>query len=439
MSSRRSAIVWSAVILAGAVFVAVRSERSGSDLRGFHAVWSANWQQASAENRPDPEDPYAPSFYVIFAPLGALPLWGAALVMYFVNIACTWGIVKLTFRLLDLPPGRWPPLLVPAIGVAPFFMGTILLGQNTLILMFLVLAAYSAADRRLDTVAGSLLGLATAIKVYPLLFLVPFVLRMRLKVLAGFAAALFLIAGVGATLFFGGDSNLKWHESWYRFVSRTDQQQPEDPHYPRTMRCTARYNNQAIQAVLARLMLDVPAKWYGNRFQVNLFALDAGTWRAARTAASLLLFAAGSAALLALHWTVRHGPPANDGPDSSLSPTAQELGLVCSWFFLMSPMVWTHYFLWAFFPLACVVRAREQQPRLATLLLGLWLAAECLIASKFFRAVGVNLFAGGALFAWFAATAVVGAVAVWRRQQDSLTRNVPTSVTLQNGRTGSSL
>ncbi len=127
----------------------------------------------------------------------------------------------------------------------PFFLGTILLGQNTLILMFLVLAAYATARQGRESWAGCLIGLATAIKIYPLLFLVPFVLRLRVRVLAGFAATLFIIAGLMGSLFFGYETNLRWYQSWGRFVTRADQTRLEDPHYPSACGRTARYNNQA--------------------------------------------------------------------------------------------------------------------------------------------------------------------------------------------------
>jgi len=394
-----------AAITVGGIVIAVRSERSSSDLKGFHSVWAANWQQPSVNNRPDREDPYAPSFYVLFAPLGALPLWAAALVMYLINIGCAWGILRLTIGLLNLPPPDYAQLWIPVVGVAPFFLGTLTLGQNTLILMCLVLGAYTFARQGREFRSGCLIGLATAIKVYPILFLVPFALRLRMKVCAGFLATIVLVAGVLGTLFFGYETNVGWYKSWGRFVTRADQDRPEDPAFPRSMRCTARYNNQAVHAVLARVMMDVPAKWYGERFQVNLLKCDAATWRQARTGATVFFAGLGIAALCGLRWNRRPKLPRllhMTETGVGISRDARELGMVCSWFFLTSPMVWTHYLLWAFFPLACVVRQRPNRPRMAMFVLGAWFAAECLIGSKFSRAIGVNLWAGLLLFGWFA-------------------------------------
>ncbi|WP_339911491.1 glycosyltransferase family 87 protein [Symmachiella dynata] len=405
----RQRIILIAAIVIGGIVITVRSERSSSDLRGFHAVWVANWQQPSVENRPDPEDPYAPSFYMLFAPLGALPLWGAALVIYLINIGCAWGILRLTIGLLNLPPPDYAQLWIPVVGVAPFFLGTLSLGQNTLILMCLVLGAYAFARQGREFRGGCLIGLATAIKVYPVLFLVPFALRLRWKVCAGFLATIVFVAGGLGTLFLDYETNVGWYHSWGRFVSRADQDRLEDPAYPRSMRCTARYNNQAVHAVLARVMMDVPAKWYGDRFQVNLLKCDAATWRRARTGATLFFAGLGIAALCGLRLNRRRQlprllPVAETG--GGISRDARELGMVCSWFFLTSPMVWTHYLVWAFFPLACVVRQRPHRPRMAMFVLGAWFAAECLIGSKFSRAIGVNLWAGLLLFGWFAVPAL---------------------------------
>jgi hypothetical protein len=250
-------------------------------------------------------------------------------------------------------------------------------------------------------------------------------------VCAGFLATIVLVAGLLGTLYLGYDTNVGWHKSWGRFVTRADQHRPEDPAYPRSMRCSARYNNQAVQAVLARLMLDVPAKWYGERFQVNLLSCDAATWRRARTGATVIFAGLGIAALCGLRLSPRpqlprlmHAAETRIG----ISRDARELGLVCSWFFLTSPMVWTHYLLWAYFPLACVARQRHSRPRMAMLVLGAWFVAECLIGSKFSRAIGVNLWAGLLLFSWFAFPAVRDAiVGLWRYRGHSHDGPIPLS------------
>lgn len=389
--SRRQNLTWLILIVLGAIVVGLRSERSGGDLRGFHQVWAANWQQPSVENRPDREDPYAPSFYVIFAPLGALPLWVAAVVIYAVNVTCVWGIVRLTVRLLNLAQPRLRELWIPALAVTPFLIGTISLGQNTLVLMLLVLAAYWVSRQRRDWLAGGLIGLATAIKVYPLIFLAPYLFRLRYQVIFSCALTIALIAGGLGTMFFGFETNVAWHTQWAKFLTRAEQDRPENPFYPRSLRCTARYNNQAVAAVLARVMLDVPAKWYGKTFKVNVFEFDSATWRTARSAAWWLFLGVGTLAL----WGLQSG---SSGP----GPSVRELALVCAWFFVISPMVWTHYLLWAFFPLAMLVIQRDAQPRTAKIILAVWFLAELFVWSKVSRAIGINLIANIALFTWAA-------------------------------------
>jgi hypothetical protein len=142
---------------------------------------------------------------------------------------------------------------------------------------------------------------------------------------------------------------------------------------------------------------------------VNLLKCDAATWRRARTGATLFFAGLGIAALCGLRWNQRPQMPRLMQVAETrvgISRDARELGMVCCWFFLTSPMVWTHYLLWAFFPLACVVRQRRNRPRMATFVLGGWFLAECLIGSKFSRAIGVNLWAGLLLFGWFAVPAL---------------------------------
>ena len=392
-------LLLAALIAAGAVVAVDRALDGSSDLRGFHGVWAENWEHPAVENRPDPEDPYPATSYVLFAPLGALPLWLVALLFYAVNVAAIWALVGLSCRMLDVPWSRRIMFLLPGLGVAPFLFSTIMLGQNTLLLMLLVSGAFYIARANREFLAGTLIGLAAAIKVYPAIFLLPFVLRGSLRTVAGFAIVIVMLAGPLGMLALGPNTNAAWHERWFAFVSRADQDRPEDPHIPRSLRCTTRYNNQATQAVLARLMLPINARWEETGFRVNVMAADSATWRRTRIAATALFLGISCIALVG----VRRG--GTDGPPGfrQLSADSCELALTTLLFFAISPMVWTHYFLWAFFPLCCVMKVRPVQVRASAVLLAVWLAAVVLISSTYSRAVGTNLWAALALFVWMAA------------------------------------
>ena len=414
-------------VVIGLGWVTVRRTVSGSsDLRGFYKIWRANLVEPTLPVRlhgaveQDP-DPYPPTSYVLFAPLGALPVWGVGLFWYGLNLGCTWGVWRLTRSLLRLPPGHSRSLWWAALAVAPFWVGNLLRGQNAPLLMLLTLASFWLAERGRSFWSGSLIAVATLIKVIPAAFLLPYVVRRDSRALAGFAATLAVLVLGAASLFFGPRTNYDFHVRWWSYVThQTDG--PPDPLAPDTTRGSTRSNNQSLEAVLARLMLPIPVTPRRDTPQINIVTVEAATWRTLRTIGLVGFALLACVAAVGSRWMNRNRS------DTGAYQAADDLALLCPLILIISPIVWSHYYCWMFFPLAYLLERRGELagrglPRSA--LFGLWLAAVPLFAWTLARTWGVSLWVTSLVFLGIAAPALRAAWRTACRRRDQDTAEIP--------------
>jgi alpha-1,2-mannosyltransferase len=121
---------------------------------------------------------YPPFSSLVFAPLSLVPAWVGALVWELGSLAALVALVRISFRpLLDRMRHRW--LVWGAIsGVAIFtapVTDTMFFGQIDLFIVLLVVADWMRITRR----SGVGTGLAAAVKLTPLLFIVLFMVADR--------------------------------------------------------------------------------------------------------------------------------------------------------------------------------------------------------------------------------------------------------------------
>lgn len=372
-----------ALILPGVISVE-RAVRGSSDFRGFHAIWAANAISSYQPSRqtgehPSDPDPYPPTSYPLFAPLGYLPILPAAILWYFLNLAASFLAWKGLERLAESPLGKTRTGLYLFISVAPFWIGNLLSGQNGPILIALVIWGYVFAWRNLPRLAGTLLAIASLIKAVPVLFLLPFFNRRDFRVVVtAVAIALIWILGV-CSLYFGPRTNLLFQQRWLSMVIRGPDGLPADPYRAKTMHSSPRYGNQASEAVLARLLLDIPAGGSGSSFRVNFIDLGVPRWRSIRTVFTLTIL------LITVIYLQKI--TSNPSPLSALS-------LLTLTLLLISPIVWTHYYLWMIIPILYQLVAlspnSEGLPSRIPWLLILWWIGELGLASPWLRAVGLH-------------------------------------------------
>lgn len=396
------------VIYAGTVCVilAIRVE-STSDFRDF-------WNNARAflETGRIRDDlgvhNYLPFFTLFMGPFGLLPLRVAAIVFTLLSFLCLALTVVMTESLLRDGLGPKPrPALLAAVGLMLAYIHSCgVLGQVGLLLLFLVVTTWFLVERDREWIAGAALGLAALIKILPAALIVFFLLKRRWRV-AGGAAATCLILGFGlpwAAL--GGDEILSQHREFRRRAILE--------HGPNaTILCEAplkaKFNNNALSMVLRRLLSplngDPSDREPERRLLVNVVDLPRPVIR--RIYLAILAFVS----VVSLAVALPHGrpwPPPTTGAAWSLRA---QYGAWCCLMLLAAPLLWTHYLVLAYWPLALAAdRASDSTSEvksrriLITAVLLVWLLGVGLLAWPPARAAGAQLWSVAAL--WLAMVVV---------------------------------
>jgi alpha-1,2-mannosyltransferase len=271
---------------------------------------------------------YPPIAAVVLAPLALMPMAAAGTVLTLVSIALAAVVLRLFLRNLGGPAAEslWAVawLVPPALLLEPV-RSTLAYGQVNIILMALVaLDCLTAAPR---WPRGALTGLAAAVKLTPAAFVLYFLLRRDYKAAATAAVSFAAATAVG----FGqaGHDSVRY---WTGIVFQTGR--IGDP---------AHAENQCIQAVLARVGLD-PHTLPGIAAWLMLSAL----------------------VLVAAYRGMRHALAA--------SQDTWALSLNAFAALLISPMSWSHHWVWcvpALLALAEIGRRHQHRLALGTAACGL--------------------------------------------------------------------
>ena len=320
---------------AAPVVNAARHPASNKD----YSLWYAVGLRARSGAPLYPDDPRAEFPYLyppplatcVFAPLTRLGPVGFVLALVAANAAAWAAALYLSAR-LAAGAGRVPPLAyaLPAAATAPYVWDTFLLGQVNLVLLALVLGSLLALRHGRPWLAGAGLGLAVAVKAFPLPVVVYFAARRQW---AAVASTLLTAAAVLALLpapARGFDRNLRELGAWARGM--LGDQSGGSMAQRSSIGFTRR--NQSLESVAHRLLRPVEA---GDRdgvpFRVNV--ADAGP-AAARVTGLGGCLVLGAVLLLATRCRFASGPRAE----------GQEAGMVLALTVLCSPLAWTYFFCW---------------------------------------------------------------------------------------------
>lgn len=243
---------------------------------------------------------YPPIAAVLFAPLSAISLYWAGIAVTTLSLVLLFGTIVLTLRSLGFAPRTlmlWAAGAVFAVSMIlePVF-STLDYGQINIVLM-----AFVAADclpRKTPWPRGVLIGFVAAVKLTPAVFILFFLIRkdFRAAVMTGISFAAFTAIGF---LFTFSDSITYWTDTL------VDSDRIGKPAYPA---------NQSITGALARFGLDDSIRsvaWIG--LSCCLLVLAVVAMRKA--------FAADQVALA--------------------------LGVNATFGLLVSPVSWSHHWVWA--------------------------------------------------------------------------------------------
>ncbi|MGI9164030.1 MAG: glycosyltransferase family 87 protein [Mycobacterium sp.] len=247
---------------------------------------------------------YPPLAAIAFSPLALVPLPVASVAITAITLLLLVVSIWIVLDRLEFNAGRswWLAVGIVALSVTTLepIRANFAFGQINVVLMTLVIA--DCVPRRTPWPRGILLGVAIALKLTPAVFLLYFVLRRdgraTLTALASFAVATLL------------GFILAWRDSWEYWTATVG-------HTERIGNATLNTNQNAAGA-LARLAL-------GERTQFVLWTL-------------------ACVAVLALTvWAVRR---VLAGGDAGAAP-ALALALVALFGLVVSPVSWSHHWVWA--------------------------------------------------------------------------------------------
>lgn len=285
---------------------------------------------------------YPPFAALLFTPLGQLSLDAGGIVLSVISALCLVYVTVVFLRMLHVGTRANRPVLALLISTCavwfnPFGM-TLSFGQINLILLVLIVVDLFVLGRTPSAVnglRGTLIGLASAIKLTPLVFLVVFAAASKWRAMWTGVAA-FLLAGAIGAAWLPADSLTYWTHTLFH-TGRIGV--PEGP------------INQNFNGAWLRLLGPespvAPAAWVMSALVIT--ALAAVALYRTRPAAAF-----------------RADPTPRDDINAVLAAC-----IVAFWGLLVAPTTWSHHWVWSLPAiLACLVVAGHSPAPWATRLYG---------------------------------------------------------------------
>jgi hypothetical protein len=326
----RRAVGLAVLALLAVVVAAVGLDRSasrGNDFDNFHDAAVSVWRDGALLLEKSTLR-YPPTFQVFLSPLGAFSLPAASFVWLVLNAAALACLPWALARLSGTPPARqgWAWYLV-----APFVASNVTLGQSGPLLLALATLGVLAAAAGRPVAGGFALAWAGLLKVFPgALVAVPFVLGRARDTLLGVLLALG-VAALWVSLAIGPRAGLDDCRRWVGEIRHE-----QGPHQLLEAGRSLRYNNQGLAITIVRsLSVDWnPRPELAARGSRQVLALPGpAAWGVYYATVAAL-----AAALVACGLRARH----RRGPRTFLGLQALAVPAMLA----LSPIVWTHYFLW---------------------------------------------------------------------------------------------
>lgn len=203
---------------------------------------------------------YPPPFAIMMVPFAKIPVFWGALIWFVISVSLTvWAVamaVDLAGRTTVSKRSRWLLYVVPMLSIAGWFVSAVTRGQASIVLSWLVIAAFYYHFRERNVLGGLCFAGAILLKAFPALLLAYFVWRRRWQFTAVTLIALATGSLVLPATVFGWQRNMVYIREWAAVVARPALSDGEeraqsylneqllDPHKPR---------NQSLMAVIWRL------------------------------------------------------------------------------------------------------------------------------------------------------------------------------------------
>ena len=418
-SFRRIGLPLLFLILAGFLLVQISSHRAVNGSSDFDTYYFAG--RSVLEDKPIytvarhavnlSKSPfvYPPFFAYLISSLTLLPISWAASLWNFLNVFFFLGSLVLLHRLLADKEGKMVWFQKPALFWKGVFwvlalsvlIDNLVMAQVNIFVFFLILLAIERYLNKQEIESGFWLGVASAIKLIPLIFLFYFLIKRKWNVCVGGFIAFVLCFWLFPLLTVGAARSTDHSRAW---VDETIRDQTE----PRTLGFYSTQLNpshQNLQAVVFRWVIDWEfrertggpnGRAFLLRTPIRLSEVQAG--HAARAASGLLFLVL----CLALIGRKREGEKSKD-------VFLSEIGCLLSAMVLLSPKMRSHFFVFLIFPWAMLVRSVVQGKnrkviRAAKRTLIASALFYCLQGFRYLKFLGAGAFSALALFIFFAAT-----------------------------------
>lgn len=293
---------------------------------------------------------YPPFFGFLFAPLVPLPTPVGASIWFWLNVALAYGAARLSARAVrespedaPLPTTLWAVPLALAAGIVGSNLET---AQVNILLLFLLVLALYEFRRGRDLWAGAWLGLATALKLTPAVFIAYFAYKRAYRTVLGAGLAIVLCWTVIPLTVLGPDNGLAVTRGWVEDLV---------PYFARGTIAEGitgfRDTNQSLSAAFHRFFTATPAAGGSRELYVNVASLGYET-------AERIVKGLSAAILLAVAWVCR-----SSSANRRSVALAFEYSLVMIATLLVSPISWINHYVVLLFPYAAAVYYLRTRPR----------------------------------------------------------------------------
>ncbi len=319
----------------------LKAHEGSYDFDGFHRAAEhvlAQHRVLDAENVAR----YLPHFQVLHVPFALLPVAAAGVLWYLLSVAALVATPRELERLSGVAPrAQWPAWFV----AAPYVIDNLALGQSGPVLLWATLAGVNACRGAAPVRGGALLGLAALFKVPVVALAAPALLlggvRRGARTLVGIAAAL-CVTSAALVAFVGVDDAAESTARWVETI-RTKQSPQGMVEQDQSLRS----NNQSLPITLARTFGDLGGVRVKSAVRLARRPLPE-IWRVAWVTVALLAVLG----LAVVKVAERRG---FDREAWLVVFSLAALGML-----FVSPLVWTHYFMWAL-PALLALRAAPRK------------------------------------------------------------------------------
>lgn len=393
-------LAWATLTITLCVITPLRAD-SSSDFRDYWRT-ALHYRETGEISSELGVHNYLPFFTIFMTPWSYLPLEVAIVVFTLLSMTLLAIIIVMVEALLNGGIGHAPRAATwLAFGLMlAYVVSSGVLGAIDLLVLFLVVSCWFLFEHGRAWEAGLPLGLAIVIKIIPAALVLFFLLKGRWRTAAS-AVALAALLGLGWPL-----ARLGYRET-VRLHSQF-QQEAVAGHSARTTIFAdaprkAKFTNSSLPIVLRRVLTHTdsyPSPEPKRSFYVNALDLPRNiVWYVYLVLAFVILAASIAATLRGrTAW-----PP---GSERDVTKLRAQFGVWCCLLLLASPLVWTRYLLYAYWPVAwwCdrlerTAAARGRASVSSLIATGAWLAGALALTSPPARAAGAQLLAVAVVWA----------------------------------------